>query len=164
MLRILGKCQRRRPACQLQKSPMPKLHLLNSYCFTDVPALVPHIQSFNIIDRHYSENLSRNPPSKLAVNIYRGGLSMKFDLMKLLALCTSFSGITNFPIIYSQIEKLGGTITTTCLCSLSAVILFAIPLGIHLFANKYVVDIRYNPETDEYTATKINLILLKNHV
>lgn len=47
------------------------------------------------------------------------------------------------------------------LCTIGGFFTFVTPLLLHFITKKYVTELHYNPQTEEYTATTISLLLQK---
>ncbi|KAL7733763.1 hypothetical protein ACLKA6_011490 [Drosophila palustris] len=93
--------------------------------------------------------------------IYYGSLAPRMKLVKLFSLTTSLAGIAAQPILMEQGMKIGGTGMAVFLCTVGGFFTFVTPLLLHFVTKKYVTELHYNPDTEEYTATTISLILLK---
>jgi len=68
------------------------------------------------------------------------------------------------PILVEQGMKLGGTGMAVLLCTFAGFFTFVTPFLLHFITKKYVTELHYNPQTNEYTATTISIILRRIHV
>lgn len=117
-----------------------------------------------ISSRYFFKEAFSEPVDPAAVNIYLGGMAIKLEFAKIFAGCTAVSGLVKYDEIYEAISKLGGTMTTVGLCSLTGLFIVAVPIGIHIFSKKYVVEIRHNPQMGEYSASRVSLWMSKKWV
>ncbi|KAH8255931.1 hypothetical protein KR026_002936 [Drosophila bipectinata] len=93
--------------------------------------------------------------------IYYGTLAPRMKLVKFFSLSTSLAGLAAQPILMEQGMKIGGTGMAVFLCSVGGFFTFVTPLLLHFITKKYVTELHYNPQTEEYTATTISLLLQK---
>ncbi|KAH8257438.1 hypothetical protein KR038_009792 [Drosophila bunnanda] len=93
--------------------------------------------------------------------IYYGTLAPRMKMVKFFSLSTSLAGIAAQPILLEQGMKIGGTGMAVFLCSVGGFFTFVTPLLLHFITKKYVTELHYNPQTEEYTATTISLLLQK---
>lgn len=105
-----------------------------------------------------------HPEEKNTVNIYNGGLAIRLEFLKIYAVCAAVAGVGKYNEIYESISQLGGIFTTVSLCSLTGFVIAVVPVVLHWFSQRYVVDMRYHPQKDEYTAAKISLWMSKKFV
>lgn len=115
----------------------------------------------------YSRNFCTNTPPKPddpSTSIYTGALSSRIRMVKVFSLATSLVGITAQPTLLEQGTKIGGPAMGYFLCTFAGFFTFVTPFLLHIITKKYVIDIAYNPDTDEYTSTTISLLLMKTKV
>lgn len=115
----------------------------------------------------YARNFCTNAPPKPddpSTSIYAGALSSRIRIVKVFSLTTSLVGISAQPILLEQGTKIAGPAMGYFLCVFAGFFTFVTPFLLHFITKKYVIDIAYNPVTDEYTSTTISLLLLKNKV
>ncbi|KAH8322436.1 hypothetical protein KR067_004854 [Drosophila pandora] len=93
--------------------------------------------------------------------IYYGTLAPRMKLVKFFSLSTSLAGLAAQPILLEQGMKIGGTGMAVFLCSVGGFFTFVTPLLLHFITKKYVTELHYNPQTEEYTATTISILLQK---
>lgn len=96
--------------------------------------------------------------------IYYGTLTPRMRAVKVFSLTTSLAGLAAQPILMEQGMKMGGTGMAVFLCSFAGFFTFVTPLLLHFVTKKYVTEIHYNPATEEYIATTINIILQRVRV
>lgn len=117
-----------------------------------------------IYSRNFIKTVFGQPNDPATINIYNGTFAIRLEFLKLFAMVTTFVGVGNYKEIYGAISELGGLVTTVALCSLSTIAIGSIPAAIHLFSKKYVVEMRHNPQTDEYSVALISLWMSKKWV
>ncbi|XP_023291617.2 transmembrane protein 70 homolog, mitochondrial [Lucilia cuprina] len=127
---------------QLQKQPA----LLNGYLMQR---------------RSYASKSSEEVDVKDLQLVYYGTLTPRMRAVKVFSLTTSLAGLAAQPILMEQGMKMGGTGMAVFLCSFAGFFTFVTPLLLHFVTKKYVTEIHYNPMTEEYVATTINIILQK---
>ncbi|XP_016925871.3 transmembrane protein 70 homolog, mitochondrial [Drosophila suzukii] len=93
--------------------------------------------------------------------IYYGTLAPRMKVVKFFSLSTSLAGLAAQPILLEQGMKIGGTGMGIFLCTIGGFFTFVTPLLLHFITKKYVTELHYNPQTEEYTATTISLLLQK---
>lgn len=93
--------------------------------------------------------------------IYYGTLAPRMKMVKFFSLSTSLAGLAAQPILLEQGMKIGGTGMAVFLCTIGGFFTFVTPLLLHFITKKYVTELHYNPQTEEYTATTISLLLQK---
>lgn len=99
------------------------------------------------------------------ITIYQGKNTRQFLRVKLFSLTTSLMGLFAQPILWLKgIEVSGGTGLSIVMCSVAGIFIFVTPVLLHLVTKKYVIDIKYNAKTDEYTLMTISFFLFKNTV
>lgn len=98
------------------------------------------------------------------ISIYEGKYSRNIVRVKLFSLGTSVMGLISQPVLWQHGQVVGGTGLGILLCSMVGIFTFVTPFLLHFVTKKYVVDIKYNKETDEYTCITISFFLYKNKV
>ncbi|XP_075159401.1 transmembrane protein 70 homolog, mitochondrial [Haematobia irritans] len=93
--------------------------------------------------------------------VYYGSLAPRMKAVKLFSLTTSLAGLAAQPILMEQGMRLGGTGMAVFLCGFAGIFTFVTPFLLHFITKKYVTEIHYNPQTEEYVATTISIILQK---
>ncbi|XP_036336801.1 transmembrane protein 70 homolog, mitochondrial [Rhagoletis pomonella] len=93
------------------------------------------------------------------IRVYYGSLAPRMKAVKLFSLTTSLAGMAAQPVLMEQGLKMGGTPMAVFLCGFAGFFTFVTPLLLHFVTKKYVTEIHYNPQADEYTATTISIIL-----
>lgn len=116
------------------------------------------------IIRNYTKSTKYSTDSNSSVKIYAGSLSTRLRILRVYSVTTSLTGVTYHERIYTFLSSLGGTFTTASLCGLAGIIVFLMPVGIHLVTRRYVVEMTHNLVTDEYTAMRISFWFLKQFV
>lgn len=96
--------------------------------------------------------------------IYYGTLTPKIRAVKVFSLTTSIVGLLVQPMLIEQGSKLGGTPMVIFLCGFAGFFTFVTPLFLHFITKKYVSEIHYNAAQQQYTATTISFLLMKNEV
>ncbi|KAH8294387.1 hypothetical protein KR054_011793 [Drosophila jambulina] len=114
------------------------------------------------LQRRWLSGKPTQPDSEEALQrIYYGTLAPRMKMVKFFSLSTSLAGIAAQPILLEQGMKIGGTGMAVFLCSVGGFFTFVTPLLLHFITKKYVTELHYNPQTEEYTATTISLLLQK---
>lgn len=98
------------------------------------------------------------------ISIYTGKYNWRIIRVKIFSLTTSLLGVCAQPFLWQKSQLIGSTGLGVLVCSSVGVFTFVTPILIHYIMKKYVVDIRYNKETDEYTCYTISFFLFKNKV
>lgn len=97
-------------------------------------------------------------------SIYSGKFTARIVRVKLFSLVTSIFGVYAQPLLWQQSQLVGSTGLGVLVCSIAGIFTFVTPVLLHFIMKKYVVDIRYNKDTDEYTGVTISFFLFKNQV
>ncbi|KAH8375207.1 hypothetical protein KR200_006694 [Drosophila serrata] len=127
-----------------------------------VPLQKQHQQSQQLQSRWLSTKSTKTDSEEEALQrIYYGTLAPRMKMVKFFSLSTSLAGIAAQPILLEQGMKIGGTGMAVFLCSVGGFFTFVTPLLLHFITKKYVTELHYNPQTEEYTATTISLLLQK---
>ncbi|XP_054732979.1 transmembrane protein 70 homolog, mitochondrial [Anastrepha obliqua] len=134
-------------------------HLLTKVSHLKTPQLALVAQQH----RFYSSDTSSpsRPNEAGDIRVYYGSLAPKMKAVKIFSLTTSLAGMAAQPILMEQGLKIGGTPMAVFLCGFAGFFTFVTPFLLHFITKKYVTEIHYNPNTDEYTATTISIILYK---
>lgn len=114
--------------------------------------------------RTFATKSSENVDVKDLQLVYYGTLTPRMRAVKVFSLTTSLAGLAAQPILMEQGMKMGGTGMAVFICSFAGFFTFVTPLLLHFVTKKYVTEIHYNPATEEYVATTINIILQKVRV
>lgn len=96
--------------------------------------------------------------------IYEGKFGSRIKRVKLFSLTTSAMGLAAQPVLFQKGMEMSGYGLGSALCGIAAVFTFITPVLLHLVTKKYVIELRYDPKTDEYVATTISLFLMRNDV
>lgn len=105
-----------------------------------------------------------NTPSKESEQIYYGTLSPKIRAVKVFSLTTSVVGLAVQPMLIEQGTKMGGVPMVVFLCGFAGLFTFVTPALLHFITKKYVTQISYNAEKDEYLANTISFFLFNKKV
>lgn len=119
--------------------------------------------SVTSVKSNENQNLSKKTHPD-GVSIYTGKYNWRIMRVKIFSLTTSVLGVCAQPFLWQKSQLIGSTGLGVLVCSIAGVFTFITPILIHFVMKKYVVDIRYNKETDEYTCYTISFFLLKNKV
>ncbi|XP_073837600.1 transmembrane protein 70 homolog, mitochondrial [Musca autumnalis] len=112
--------------------------------------------------RQYATNPKKDEVDTEALQrVYYGSLAPRMKAVKIFSLTTSLAGLAAQPILLEQGMKMGGTGMAVFLCGFAGFFTFVTPFMLHFITKKYVTEIHYNPQTDEYVATTISIILQK---
>lgn len=105
-------------------------------------------------------------PNKKPVNerIYYGTLTPQIKAVKIFSIATTFAGLAAQPILIEQGTKMGGLPVVVFLCGFVGFFTFVTPFLLHFISKKYVTEMFYNSEKNEYTASTITLFLTKKEV
>lgn len=98
------------------------------------------------------------------VSIYQGKYTNQILRVKMFSLTTSAMGLVAQPILWHKGIEVGGTGLGILICSVAGIFTFVTPLLLHFVTKKYVIDIKYNEKTDEYTCVTISFFLFRNEV
>lgn len=98
------------------------------------------------------------------VSIYQGKYTNQILRVKMFSLTTSAMGLVAQPILWHKGIEVGGTGLGMLICSVAGIFTFVTPLLLHFVTKKYVIDIKYNEKTDEYTCVTISFFLFRNEV
>lgn len=85
-------------------------------------------------------------------------------MVKLFSLTTSVMGLVAQPLLLEKGHELGGAGVAVLLCGVAGIFTFVTPVLLHLITKKYVVELDFNPKTDEYKATIISIVLRRIEV
>ncbi|KAH8270353.1 hypothetical protein KR018_008465 [Drosophila ironensis] len=118
-------------------------------------------QQQNLRSRWLSAQATKKEPEEALQRIYYGTLAPRMKVVKFFSLSTSLAGLAAQPILLEQGMKIGGTGMAVFLCSVGGFFTFVTPLLLHFITKKYVTELHFNPQTQEYTATTISLLLQK---
>uniref|UniRef100_A0A1L8DZP6 Putative transmembrane protein 70 log mitochondrial n=1 Tax=Nyssomyia neivai TaxID=330878 RepID=A0A1L8DZP6_9DIPT len=97
------------------------------------------------------------------LTVYEGPLSSRIKIVKLFSLSTSVAGLAAQPIVIEQASKLGGTFLVLLSSGFVGFFTFVTPFLLHWITKKYVTQLKYNPPSEEYTATTISFFLTLSH-
>lgn len=98
------------------------------------------------------------------VSIYQGKYTKQILRVKLFSLTTSAMGLVAQPVLWHKGLEVGGAGLSILMCSVAGIFTFVTPLLLHFVTKKYVIDIKYNEKTDEYTCVTISFFLFRNEV
>lgn len=98
------------------------------------------------------------------VSIYEGKYKLQIIRVKMFSMTTSLVGLMAQPILWNKGLEVSGTGLGVLLCSVAGIFTFVTPLLLHFVTKKYVIDIKYNEATDEYTCVTVSFFLFKNEV
>lgn len=127
---------------------------------------LPKLSDFIGGHRRYSSQATKSTTTEdpLGESIYSGKYTSRIVRVKIFSLATSAMGLYAQPILWQQGQVVGGTSLGVLMCSIAGIFTFVTPALLHFVTKKYVVDIRYNKETDEYTTITVSFFLFKNKV
>lgn len=98
------------------------------------------------------------------VTIYTGKFTRQIIRVKLFSLTTSAMGLLAQPVLWQKGLEVSGTGLSVLICSVAGLFIFVTPVLLHLVTKKYVIDIKYNKKTDEYTCMTVSFFLFQNKV
>lgn len=98
------------------------------------------------------------------VSVYEGKYTKQILRVKMFSLTTSAMGLVAQPVLWQKGIEVSGTGLSVLICSVAGIFTFVTPLLLHFVTKKYVIDIKYNEKTDEYTCITISFFLFKNRV
>lgn len=143
------------------------IRLLNAVDFTKSnpkSAFTQHVQTFMSNSSNRSIEKPQPHKSPEGVSVYKGKYTSQIIRVKLFSLSTSAMGLMAQPILWHKGLEVSGTGLGVLLCSVAGIFTFVTPVLLHFVTKKYVVDIKYNEETDEYTCLTVSFFLFKNKV
>lgn len=97
-------------------------------------------------------------------SVYKGKFTSQMLRVKLFSFTTSVMGAISQPILWQKGMEVSGAGLGIAMCSIVGVFTFVTPVLLHLVVKKYVIDILYNKETDEYTAITISPLMFRKTV
>lgn len=75
------------------------------------------------------------------------------------------AGVVAQPILYEQADKLGSsTPVIVAVCGFVGFFTFVTPFLLHTITKRYVTEMTFDPQTQEYTATTISFFLRKSNL
>lgn len=98
------------------------------------------------------------------VTIYTGKFTRQIIRVKMFSLTTSAMGLLAQPVLWQKGLEVSGTGLSVLICSVAGLFIFVTPVLLHLVTKKYVIDIKYNEKTDEYTCMTVSFFLFQNKV
>lgn len=98
------------------------------------------------------------------VTIYTGKFTSQIIRVKMFSLTTSAMGLVAQPLLWQKGLEVSGTGLSVLICSVAGIFVFVTPILLHLVTKKYVIDIKYNKQTDEYTCMTVSFFLFQNKV
>lgn len=133
----------------------------------------PNVQRFMSSNRLDDGNNIPKPKSKPfytddsnpdEVSVYQGKYTNQILRVKMFSLTTSVMGLVAQPVLWHKGLEVGGAGLSMLMCSVAGIFTFVTPLLLHFVTKKYVIDIKYNEKTDEYTCVTISFFLFRNEV
>lgn len=98
-------------------------------------------------------------------NTFSGTLTPNITSVKLFSLTTSVAGVVAQPILYEQADKLGSsTPVIAAVCGFVGFFTFVTPFLLHTITKRYVTQMTFDPQTQEYTATTISFFMRKSNL
>jgi len=99
------------------------------------------------------------------IRVYYGTLTPNIRTVKVFSLTTSIGGLIAQPILYEQATKLGSsTPLIVAACGFVGFFTFVTPFLLHVITKRYVTELHYDPQTQEYIATVITFFLRRQQV
>lgn len=75
------------------------------------------------------------------------------------------AGVIAQPILYEQADKLGSsTPVILAVCGFVGFFTFVTPFLLHVITKRYVIEMKFDARTQEYTATTLSFFLRKKHL
>lgn len=96
--------------------------------------------------------------------IYTGKFTRQIIRVKMFSLTTSAMGLVAQPVLWQKGLEVSGTGLSVVVCSVAGLFIFVTPVLLHLVTKKYLIDIKYNKKTDEYTCMTVSFFLFQNKV
>lgn len=97
-------------------------------------------------------------------SVYKGKYVSQIMRVKLFSMMTSIFGASVQPMLWQKGLEVSGVGVGITVCSLVGIFTFVTPVLLHLVVRKYVFDILYNKEKDEYTAITISPLMFRKMV
>lgn len=97
------------------------------------------------------------------VSIYQGKITKQILRVKMFSWTTSMMGLLAQPVLWHKGLEVSGTGLSVFLCSVAGFFTLT-PMLLHFVTKKYVIDIKYNETTDEYTCVTISFFMFKREV
>nr|SVE92629.1 EOG090X0CKL [Megafenestra aurita] len=102
---------------------------------------------------------------KVPHEIYKGMLTSQVKAVKTFSFGTSLVGISMQPILYENASAPDSSLPMmVALYMTVGMFTFVTPFLIHFVTKKYVTDIVYDPESDQYTASVFRFIPMKRKI
>lgn len=98
------------------------------------------------------------------VSVYKGKFTNQIIRVKMFSLTTSAVGLMAQPLLWHKGLEVSGTGLSVLICSIAGIFTFVTPVLLHFVTKKYVIDIKYNEKTDEYTCITVSFFLFRNEV
>ncbi|KAG5676790.1 hypothetical protein PVAND_006598 [Polypedilum vanderplanki] len=148
----------------------------NCFLFKNtILATSQHVKDINTVNInrafHVSRILSVDKKNQFIENsqddkrVYYGTLTPQIRAVKVFSLTTSLIGVIAQPFLYEQASKLGtSTPVILGICGFIGFFTFITPFLIHIIASKYVTELHYNSNTNEYCATTISFFMTKKKI
>lgn len=119
------------------------------------------VQRFISTNNEGKEQTQYSPPK--VVSIYEGKYTKQILRVKMFSLTTSAMGLMAQPILWQKGIEVSGAGLSVFMCSVAGFFTLT-PLFFHFITKKYVIDIEYNENKDEYTCITISMFLFKSKV
>lgn len=141
-------------------SNIPSSHQTHSIC-----ASVQSIRSAHSLEGNKKLQLEKDEKNvELGESVYKGKYVSQILRVKMFSMATSVLGAATQPMLWQKGLEVSGVGVGITICSLVGIFTFVTPVLLHLVVRKYVVDILYNKETDQYTATTISPLMFRKKV
>ncbi|KAF4521352.1 hypothetical protein B566_EDAN006941 [Ephemera danica] len=140
------------------------LYILHSQRFTHYTGVEPSVCGWHGVYSHQYTCFARNWSSKehernTEVEVYYGNLTPQIRSVKIFSLVTSATGLAAQPLLLQKAAELNSLGLGIAIGSFVGFFTFITPFLLHWMTKKYVTHLRYNPETEKYTATTITFLL-----
>lgn len=129
----------------------------------------PHLSRSIATTQNRSATETQPPPPATdehpdGETIYTGKFTRQIIRVKMFSLATSAMGLVAQPVLWQKGLEVSGTGLSVLICSVAGLFIFVTPVLLHLVTKKYVIDIKYNKKTDEYTCMTVSFFLFQNTV
>jgi hypothetical protein len=128
------------------------------------------VQQFDIV-RHLSTSTINLRPEKVTsdqqqklLKVYYGVLTPQIRAVKVFSLTSSILGVIAQPILLEKGSQIGGIPMVVALCGFVGFFTFVTPLLLHWITKKYITELHYDEQKDEYIATTITFFLRQKKV
>ncbi|XP_023242652.1 transmembrane protein 70 homolog, mitochondrial-like isoform X2 [Centruroides sculpturatus] len=117
------------------------------------------VQVSSLFVRQCSSNDKKEDPPAESL-VYKGDLKLQIVAVKALSLISSLAGLAAQPLLwYKMLES--NIYITIAFGTFSVFFILCTPIFLHILTRRYVLQLTFNPETGNFSATTLTLFLRK---